>query len=575
MMRTRTILVACATMVTMGLHAQSFETAAEAVKNMGVGWNLGNTLDANGNGVHQGLDSETYWGQPVTKPELMKMMKEAGFGAIRVPVTWYNHMNANGTVDAEWMARVKQVVDYVLDNGMYCILNVHHDTGDDSKNSSIIHWIHASMNTYNNTKTKYENLWKQIAETFKDYDQHLLFEGYNEMLDDLNSWCFASYNAQGKYNATSATDSYNAINNYAKSFVTTVRATGGNNQKRNLVINTYAASNGSGSWNQHLQEPLSELKLPTDPGGTGHLAVQVHAYPNLSTGKADIADMFKKLKTYFIDKGTPVILGEWATSNVDAAVTDYDAKRSEYLNFAVYVVKEAMKYNAATFYWMGISDGAMRNLPAFSQPDLAKNLTVAYHGGDWNGKYPTQDDFEISYVVNYTSKWAELFLYGDWGSSKSLKLSEYSGIRVEMDNDSYAGKLQVKVYGDKDGKNSDGSDKFKEQYTALTAATTTVNFDASQLGSTVNRVTLQTLVGPTTAKVNKATLIKKDGTEEPGTITSAWGCTVTAESSPITGVQTLRYSPEQSDKIYNLSGQLVTNPRKGVYVVNGKKVVMK
>lgn len=158
-------------MVTMGLYAQSFETAAEAVKNMGVGWNLGNTLDANGNGVHQGLDSETYWGQPVTKPELMKMMKEAGFGAIRVPVTWYNHMDSNGKVDAAWMARVKEVVDYVINNGMYCILNVHHDTGDDSKNSSIIHWIHASMNTYNNTKTKYENLWKQIAETFKDYDQ--------------------------------------------------------------------------------------------------------------------------------------------------------------------------------------------------------------------------------------------------------------------------------------------------------------------------------------------------------------------------------------------------------------------
>ena len=258
-MRTKTFLLACATMVTMGLHAQSFESAADAVKNMGVGWNLGNTLDANGDGVHQGVDSETYWGQPKTKPELIKMMKEAGFGAIRVPVTWYNHMDSDGKIDAAWMTRVKEVVDYVINNGLYCILNVHHDTGDDSKSTNgNIHWIHASMNTYNNTKAKYEYLWKQIAETFKDYDQHLLFEGYNEMLDDYNSWCFASYSAPGQYNATSATDSYNAVNSYARSFVNSVRGTGGNNVKRNLVINTYAASNGAGNWNEHLKEPLTE-----------------------------------------------------------------------------------------------------------------------------------------------------------------------------------------------------------------------------------------------------------------------------------------------------------------------------
>ena len=570
-MKTKTFLLAFAIMMTVGLHAQNFETATEAVKNMGVGWNLGNTLDANGDGVHQGLDSETYWGQPQTKPELMKMMKEAGFGAIRVPVTWYNHMDSNGKVDAEWMARVKQVVDYVINNGMYCILNVHHDTGDDSKSTNgIIHWIHASMNTYNSTKAKYEYLWQQIAETFKDYDQHLLFEGYNEMLDDLNSWCFASYKAQGGYNATSATDSYNALNNYAKSFVNTVRATGGNNQKRNLVINTYAAANGSGSWNEHLQEPLSKLVIPSDPGGTGHIAVQVHAYPSLSTGKADILDMFKKLKTYFIDKGNPVILGEWATNNVDAAVTDYDSKRSEYLSYVSYVVKTAKQYNAATFYWMGVSDGSYRELPAFNQPDLARQLTVAYHGGDWNGKYPTEDDFELMYVVSYNQEWGELFLYGDWSTNTSKKLSEYSGIRVELADASYADKLQVKVYGDNTGNNS-----YKEQIVALTGATTTINFDASQLGSTFCRVTLQTLVGTTTAKVKKSTLIKKDGTEEPGAISVGWGCTLTTEASPTSSVQNLRYSPEQTDIIYNLSGQRVTNPRKGLYIANGKKFIIK
>lgn len=578
-MRTKTFLLTCATMVTIGLHAQSFESAADAVKNMGVGWNLGNTLDANGDGIHQGVDSETYWGQPKTKPELMKMMKEAGFGAIRVPVTWYNHMDSNGKIDADWMARVKEIVDYVINNGMYCILNVHHDTGDDSKNTSgRIHWIHASMNTYNNTKTKYEYLWKQIAETFKNYDQHLLFESYNEMLDDYNSWCFASYSAPGQYNAASATDSYNAVNSYVKSFVNTVRGTGGNNMKRNLVINTYAASSGAGNWNQHLQEPLSELKIPTDPAGTGHIAVQVHSYPNISNlnnAKSEIDQMFKDLKKYFIDKGAPVIVGEWASSNVDASTTDYARDRAKYLDFASFYVKKAKAYNAGTFYWMGLSDGSSRSLPAFNQPDLAETIAKAYHGSGYNGKYPTEADYEILYVVNYTSSWAELFLYGDWSGNTTLRLSDYSSIRVEMEDDSYVGKLQVKVYGDKDGKNTDGSDKYKEQLAALTSATTTINFDASKLGTTFCRITLQTLVGPTTAKVKKATLIKKDGTEVPGAITVAWGCTLTTESSPITSVQNIRFSPEQTNKVYNLSGQSVTNPGKGVYIVNGKKVVFK
>ena len=104
------------------LQAQSFESAADAVKNMGVGWNLGNTLEAHLQDAskkdptqsnywgQQGLESENCWGQASTKPELLKMMKEAGFGAIRVPVTWYNHMNFDGTVDAKWMARVTRAM---------------------------------------------------------------------------------------------------------------------------------------------------------------------------------------------------------------------------------------------------------------------------------------------------------------------------------------------------------------------------------------------------------------------------------------------------------------------------------
>ena len=159
--------------VVCGMHtmAQSFEMAKYAVKNMGLGWNLGNTLDANNQSItdpsndsfwgQQDLSSETCWGQYLTKPELMKMMKEAGFGAIRVPVTWYNHMDKDGNVDAAWMKRVREVVDYVIDQGLYCIINVHHDTGADG--NGFTSWIKADEANYNTNKARYEKLCEEFG----------------------------------------------------------------------------------------------------------------------------------------------------------------------------------------------------------------------------------------------------------------------------------------------------------------------------------------------------------------------------------------------------------------------------
>ena len=205
-------IAAVLAVVAANIHAQTIEKASEAVKNMGLGWNLGNTLDAHSQKTTdwtsddywncQGLDSETCWGQQTTQKELFAMLKKAGIGAVRVPVTWYNHMDKDGNVTPEWMARVKQIVDWVLAEGMYCIINVHHDTGADGEYYHS--WIKADEDNYTTNKTRYENLWKNIATEFKDYDQHLLFEGYNEMLDKVSSWCFASFNTSSKYDATIA-----------------------------------------------------------------------------------------------------------------------------------------------------------------------------------------------------------------------------------------------------------------------------------------------------------------------------------------------------------------------------------
>ena len=395
---------------TMVQAQAEFETAYEAVGNMLLGWNLGNTLDSNSGDVNnmwieawtsrKPADYETAWGQPVTKPELMKMFKEAGFNAIRVPVTWYPHMEATfksvkwdnakqglttwdmagdlGTkVDAEWMKRVREVVDYVIGQGMYCILNVHHDTG-----ASNTAWLIADDGAYQKEQARFEALWTQIAEEFRDYDEHLLFEGYNEMLDTQRSWCFASFAATGGYNANIAKSAYSGINSYAQSFVDAVRATGGNNAQRNLIVNTYGSCSGSGTWNSHLQDPLKQMKLPED-AAKDHLLFEIHSYldvKNLSNAKKEVDQMIRDVKTNLTAKGAPVIFGEWGTSTENG----YDSYRSNMLAFARYFVQQATINGMATFYWMGLSDGEHRSVPEFNQKDLVEALRTGYYakGGD-------------------------------------------------------------------------------------------------------------------------------------------------------------------------------------------------
>ena len=555
----KTLLFVCSLLISMSTNAADFESAKDAVKNMGVGWNLGNTLDA-----HDATrtwtttaEHETCWDQPVTKPELLKMMKEAGFGAIRVPVTWFQEMDADGKVNDAWMKRVKEVVDYVIDNGMYCILNVHHDTGAD--NEIFKSWLKASTSGYNASKAKYEGLWKQIAETFKDYDQHLLFEGYNEMLDEKNTW----------NEPADKTDGYQAINSYAKSFVTTVRATGGNNKDRNLVVNTYSASS--------VGNAMKQLELPEE---SGHIIFQLHSYPNWkseSNAKMEIDNLISTIKTNLLDRA-PVIIGEYSTFTEWPSKIDYYETDRKVAFYAMdYLIKQTKEAGIGTFYWMGLSDGSAREMPVFNQADLAETLIKAYYGSTSEYKYPSIEDIETTYIVKFIDDWSEAFLYGDW-SRATKKVSDYKGFRVEMEDDSYADKLQIKVYGDKSGeKNQDGSDKYKEQMAPLASGSnsTTITFDASALGSTFWGVSLQTISGPLTAKVKKAVLIKADDSEIVSTVTKAWGCEVSSESTP-TGIQSIKaFASEKDGAIYNLSGQRVSSPSKGIYIQNGKKIILR
>ena len=569
-MKKITFVICCLLiMVSLHVHATDIETATDAVRNMGVGWNLGNTLDANIQSVtditqngywgQQDLKSETCWGQYVTKASLMQMLKNAGFGAIRVPVTWYNHIDSEGNVDAAWMARVHEVVDYVINTGMYCIINVHHDTGADGSNFKS--WVKADEANFTANKDRYEKLWKQIAEEFKDYDQKLLFEGYNEMLDKINSWCFASFAASGQYDAKIASSAYNAINNYAQSFVSTVRATGGNNAQRNLIITTYAASCGSGNWNSHLKDPLTNMKMPA--GESNHIIFEVHDYPNienLTSAKTELDEMIKSLNTNLVKKGAPVIIGEWGTSNVDkgAGMTDYDLRKADMFSFVDYFVKQCKANNIGTFYWMGLSSGISRLYPAFDQSDLALKILQAYHGISHNPILPTKEDYSdacISVTVNYTSQWAEINLF-----TGSATASNYSGIELELESVPAVGELQYKVYP-------------TEQSQDITTANSKLTFTTDM--NTITRVTLQwkkAINGST--RIKSIRLVKKDGTKESSDPSVFWGCNM-SDVDVITGISALTTNQVDNGFIYNLHGQRLLSPSKGIYIQGHKKFIRK
>ncbi|MCC8038415.1 MAG: glycoside hydrolase family 5 protein [Bacteroidales bacterium] len=384
----------------------TFETATSAVKNMAIGWNAGNRLECNSN-LQSNMwiessnsDYETAWGQKKLSKALITMLKDAGFNTVRIPVTWYPHLGitissgkwnksswapSSVTIDATWLARVKEVVDYVIDNDMYCILNVHHDTGALSSSFDVA-WVVADATYYSKYSATFKSLWTQIATAFKDYGEKLLFEGYNEMMDADGSWNYAS-SAASTYSSSNATKSYTAVNNFAQDFVDAVRATGGNNSQRNLIVNTYGAACGPGAsaWSDYQYLPLTQLTIPTDEA-TDHLAAEVHCYPYFASGatasdvKTEIAGYVANWKQYILQaKSVPLIIGEWNGSSV--------ADTSLVPTVASELVSQCKDEDIATLLWMSIFNGDYGDESNLSWGDsdavaLKDAIIKAYYGED-------------------------------------------------------------------------------------------------------------------------------------------------------------------------------------------------
>ena len=302
------------------------------LEDMGLGWNLGNSLDATGG---SGLDTETSWSNPKTTQALIDKVKSLGFNTVRVPVSWGKHVSGdNYTIDSAWLARVKEVVDYCYKNDMYVILNIHHDTKSSASASGAGYYPRSSA--YSSSEKFVTSVWSQAAEYFKDYDYHLIFETLNEprLIGTRYEWWFDKWSIPSEVK-----DAIDCINKLNQKAVDTIRDTGSNNRGRLIMCPGYDASIDGAT--------VSGFKLPTDiSGNKNRIAISVHAYSpynfamNVGSGststytssiKSELRDLFSTLKSNFRDKGIPVVIGEFGSTDKNNTAervkwaTDYTA----------------------------------------------------------------------------------------------------------------------------------------------------------------------------------------------------------------------------------------------------------
>lgn len=333
----------------------SFEdlNQSQIVEAMGPGWNLGNQLES----VTDNVPEETDWGNPVITEKLIQSVKAAGFKSIRIPVSYFAKIDDDKdyTIDSKWLDRVQEVVNYCIKNDLYAVINIH----GDGYNTIDGGWLLCNGKNQTEIKKKYKKVWKQIAERFKNYDEHLLFESMNEEFD-------------GSYSEPNKEYDQN-INDYNQIFVDTVRKTGDNNTKRWLIIP---------GWNTNIDYTAGDygFKLPTDQyrdksidKEEQRIMISVHYYspwdfcggencvitqwgneaddPSKTSTTCDETYMKNQLnlmKTTFADKGYPVFIGEYGS--IDK--TSYDSENEYYrAYFARKLCQLSRKNGCIPMYW--------------------------------------------------------------------------------------------------------------------------------------------------------------------------------------------------------------------------------
>ncbi len=263
--------------------------AFKRVREMGVGINIGNTMDAWPGG------DETAWECEKITPELFKAIKEKGFKTVRIPVTYYRTIGSapNYTIKAEWLSRVREVVKMAADEGLFVITNMHHEND----------WLKTKSDNIESMCVEFRACWKQIATTLAEFDDKVMFECFNEVRDGDN------------WNGND--ESYEVINRLHNIFVDVVRKTGGNNAKRFLILNTYAGSSATTDilgWKAPEREPNIIAEVHCYQPGDFCMSWGNGVY-NSEVVQSNLTDIFNDLQTYFIDSGYPVIIGECGCIN--------------------------------------------------------------------------------------------------------------------------------------------------------------------------------------------------------------------------------------------------------------------
>lgn len=294
--------------------------AMEFTAAMQPGWNLGNTLDATG--------GETSWGNPKATPELIQKIKDEGFNSIRIPITWGHMMNEENVIDASYLARTKEVINYALDADLLVFVNIHHDSWQ---------WLNAITPDENDANyLKFRAIWEQLAEAYKDYPRAVIFESINEPRFDKES-TYAE-----------------CLDMMNKACVEIVRASGGNNTERLIVLPT-KDTNSEQKYLDQLYGTITEINDP-------NIIATVHYYGywpfsvNIAgetefkgISVTDIDGLVSRLKTTFIDNGIPVIIGEWGLLGFDTALDTVE--HGEILKFFEYFCNAVRENGLTTMWW--------------------------------------------------------------------------------------------------------------------------------------------------------------------------------------------------------------------------------
>ena len=524
-------------------------------KNVVMGWNLGNSLEAEG--------TETSWGNPATTADMIKAIKGEGFNAVRIPVRWGQHCDMSTmAIDEKWLSRVKEIVDWCLAEDMYVIINTHHDL-----------WLEHYPTNAKKTELneKLGKLWTNIATAFADYDGRLAFAGLNEV------------NAEGNWGLTPTQENYDVTNSFNQTFVDAVRATGGNNAQRNLIVQSYRCNPTMG---------LTNLVVPTDPT-PNRLSVEFHYYDPYSycSGAAgsynywgiafsdkgtvtpdgnekSLANFFLTIREKWWEQGLGVVIGEYGCS-CHYTTADKATQEANMQYYMKCLVSEARKNGFAAFVWDNNAYGnGSEKFGIFDRKNNMKVRTPFFLDGIKEG---SKTEFVADVDYNMTDKdfgeggkkvWSGNQAI-DWGKPVTIPASEFKNFTTQA---------TIVIYYDQDA-SSDYEDiqpcnsAWKSMPFTVEGMSFSGDFNPRSFYGTSGKSHITPMIF-TGAELNSL----KSG----GVIIQGHGITFTKVVLMDTpnAIHLPTVNPDSDNTLYDLRGVKISNPQNGkVYIVSGKKIL--